>query len=168
MATRPRQTVQTDRTTDRVLTGVHGLDEILGGGLPSHRIYLLDGEPGTGKTTIAMQFLLEGRARGERGLYVTLSETAEELRDAAASHGWTLDGIDIVELSAVQDNPSDEAYTLFHPAEVELQQTVEAVLKEVDRHRPARVVFDSLSEMRMLARDPAASRTDRKSATAAC
>jgi len=136
-----------------VLTGVHGLDEILGGGLPRHRIYLLDGEPGTGKTTIAMQFLLEGRSHGERGLYVTLSETAEELRDAAASHGWTLEGIDIVELSAVQDGPADEAYTLFHPAEVELQQTVEAVLKEVDRHRPARVVFDSLSEMRMLARD---------------
>ena len=127
---------------------------MLGGGLPRHRIYLLDGEPGTGKTTIALQFLLEGRRNGERGLYVTLSETAEELEGAAVSHGWSLDGIDIVELSAVQEAPTDEAYTLFHPAEVELQQTVEAVLTEVDKHRPARVVFDSLSEMRMLARDP--------------
>jgi circadian clock protein KaiC len=153
LATQRQQTDQTDRSTERVLTGVRGLDEIFGGGLPPHRIYLLDGEPGTGKTTIALQFLMEGRARGERGLYVTLSETAEELNAAATSHGWSLDGIDIVELSAVQGDATDEAYTLFHPAEVELQQTVEAVLREVDKHQPTRVVFDSLSEMRMLARD---------------
>lgn len=149
-------TETTQHLTDsraRAGTGVGGLDAILGGGLPKNRLYLLDGEPGTGKTTLALQFLLEGRAQGERGLYVTLSETAEELRAAAASHNWSLDGIQIVELSAVQGETADEAYTLFHPAEIELQQTVEAVLAQVDKYRPGRVVFDSLSEMRMLARD---------------
>jgi circadian clock protein KaiC len=134
--------------------GVPGLDDIIDGGLPRHRLYLIDGEPGAGKTTLALQFLLEGLALGERGLYVTLSETKDELTAAAESHGWSLDGIDIVELSAIQGAVPEEAYTLFHPAEVELQQTVDAVLSEVDRHKPARVVFDSLSEMRMLARDP--------------
>jgi circadian clock protein KaiC len=139
---------------DRALLGVKGLDEILGGGVPRNRIYLFDGEPGTGKTTLALQFLLEGRSRGERGLYVTLSETAEELTAAAQSHGWSLDDITIVELSAIQGAVTEHEYTLFHPAEVELQQTVNAVLAEVSRHEPTRVVFDSLSEMRMLARDP--------------
>jgi circadian clock protein KaiC len=130
------------------------LDEIIGGGLPRDRLYLVDGEPGTGKTTLAMQFLLEGRARGERGLYVTLSETAEELAAAAHSHGWSLDDIGILELSSIQGEEPEEAYTLFHPAEVELQETIDAVLEQVDARRPTRVVFDSLSEMRMLARDP--------------
>jgi circadian clock protein KaiC len=138
----------------RALFGVKGLDDILSGGLPRDRLYLLDGEPGTGKTTLAMQFLLEGRAHGERGLYVTLSETREELSAAGASHGWQLDDINIVELSAVQGQEPEEIYTLFHPAEIELQHTVESILNLVTEHRPARVVFDSLSEMRMLARDP--------------
>lgn len=133
--------------------GVPGLDEILRGGLPRNRIFLIDGVPGTGKTTLALQFLLEGRAHGERGLYVTLSETKEELQAAAKSHGWSLEGIEIVELSALTGEASDEAYTLFHPAEVELQQTVEVILSEIERHAPQRVAFDSLSEMRMLARD---------------
>lgn len=137
----------------RAHMGVRGLDAVLKGGLPRNRLFLIDGAPGTGKTTLALHFLLEGRSRGERGLYVALSETSEELRAAADSHGWSLDGIDIVELSALAGENSDEAYTLFHPAEVELQQTVEVVLAEVERHRPDRVVFDSLSEMRMLARD---------------
>ena len=137
----------------RARMGVRGLDVVLNGGLPRNRLFLIDGSPGTGKTTLALQFLLEGRSQGERGLYVTLSETSEELRAAAESHGWSLEGIDIVELSALTGENADEAYTLFHPAEVELQQTVEVVLSEVDRHRPERVVFDSLSEMRMLARD---------------
>lgn len=142
----------TDRGRARI--GVRGLDEVLAGGLPRDRLYLIDGEPGTGKTTIALQFLLEGRQQGERGLYITLSETAEELRTAAESHGWSLDGIAVLELSSIQGDESEEAYTLFHPAEVELQHTIDAVLQRVDEHRPARVVFDSLSEMRMLARDP--------------
>ena len=138
----------------RAPTGVRGLDEVLGGGLPRDRLYLVDGEPGTGKTTLALQFLLEGAARGERGLYVTLSETADELHAAADSHGWSLAGIEVFELSAADGDEPEEAYTLFHPAEVELQQTVGTVLEAVERHRPGRAVFDSLSEMRLLARDP--------------
>jgi circadian clock protein KaiC len=138
----------------RASTGIRGLDDILGGGLPRNRLYLIDGEPGTGKTTLGLQFLLAGREAGERLLYVTLSESADELRASAAAHGWSLDGIEIFELSAVAGDEPDEAYTLFHPAEVELQQTVSAVFAAVERSRPARAVFDSLSEMRMLARDP--------------
>jgi circadian clock protein KaiC len=141
-------------TPTRASTGVRGLDTILGGGLPVDRLYLVDGEPGTGKTTLAVQFLLEGVRNGERGLYVTLSETAEELRATAESHGWSLDGIEIFELYAASDREEEEAYTLFHPAEVELQQTIGMVLEAVERLDPLRVAFDSLSEMRLLARDP--------------
>ena len=143
-----------DHSEDRVSTGVDGLDEILGGGLPRNRLYLIDGEPGTGKTTLGLQFLLAGRAAGERLLYVTLSESADELRASARSHGWSLDGVEIFELATATADEPDEAYTLFHPAEVELQQTVSAVFSAVERSRPSRAVFDSLSEMRMLARDP--------------
>lgn len=135
-------------------TGIKGLDEILGGGLPENHIYLIDGEPGAGKTTMALQFLLTGAAQGQRGLYVTLSESRAELLDVAASHGWDLRGIDIFELSSLGLTEAEEGYTLFHPAEVELQQTVDAILKAVDEHAPRRVVFDSLSEMRLLAREP--------------
>jgi circadian clock protein KaiC len=138
----------------RARTGVAGLDDILGGGLPTNHLYLLDGEPGTGKTTLALQFLLEGVAKGERGLYVTLSESSAELKAVAISHGWDLDGIEIFELSKDGALDREEGYTIFHPAEVELQQTVDEVLKVVERHNPARVAFDSLSEMRLLAREP--------------
>lgn len=131
-----------------------GLDDILGGGLPTNHLYLLDGEPGTGKTTIALQFLLEGVAKGERGLYVTLSESTEELTAVASSHGWSLDGIEVFELSKSTGLDIEEGYTIFHPAEVELQQTVDEVLKTVERLNPKRVAFDSLSEMRLLAREP--------------
>jgi circadian clock protein KaiC len=137
---------------ERALTGVEGLDAILGGGLPRNHLYLLDGEPGTGKTTLALQFLLEGARRGERGLYVTLSESTLELEGVAESHGWVLDAIEIFELSAASGEPAAE-YTLFHPAEVELQETVGEVIGAVGRANPSRVVFDSLSEMRLLARD---------------
>lgn len=143
-----------DGANDRVGTGIAGLDGILGGGYPAHRLHLIDGDPGTGKTTLALQFLLSGRAEGERCLYVTLSETAEELRASAQSHGWSLEGIEVFELAATPGEEPEDAYTLFHPAEVELQQTVGAVLEAVERYGPSRVVFDSLSEMRMLARDP--------------
>ena len=135
-------------------TGAAGLDEVLGGGLPPHRLYLLAGEPGTGKTTVALQFLLAGAARGERGLYVTLSESREELREVAASHGWSLDPIEIFELGGEDAAAANDGYTLFHPAEVELQHTMERVLAAVARTEPRLVVFDSLSEMRLLARDP--------------
>ena len=138
----------------RVSTGIEGLDEILGGGLPSRHLYLIDGEPGTGKTTLALQFLLAGTASGARGLYVTLSETRAELTQVAESHGWTLDNVDVFELSAAETGAMDEGYTLFHPAEIELQQTMDAVLSSVEKSGATLVVLDSLSEMRLLARDP--------------
>jgi circadian clock protein KaiC len=144
------------RTTSASLVrfGITGLDQILGGGLSPNHLYLIDGDPGTGKTTVGLQFLLEGRAHGERVMYVTLSETAEELRATATSHGWSLDDVDIFELSAAQPAAPAEAYTLFHPSEIELQETVETVLAAIQERNPTRVVLDSLSEMRLLARDP--------------
>ncbi|HEV2843329.1 MAG TPA: ATPase domain-containing protein, partial [Thermoanaerobaculia bacterium] len=138
----------------RASTGVEGLDQIIGGGFPQHRMYLVEGDPGAGKTTLALQFLLAGAAKGEAGVYATLSETEEELRDVARSHGWSLDGITICELQTAEESlKADSQYTLFHPSEVELSETTRAVLDTVDRVKPSRVVFDSLSEMRLLARD---------------
>lgn len=138
-----------------VATGIVGLDDILGGGFSANRIYLIEGDPGSGKTTLALQFLLEGRRLGEEGLYVSLSETKEELEGVAHSHGWSLDGIHAYELL-----PSDETLNpdaqgrLFHPSEVELNDTTRSILSEVARREPTRVVFDSLSEMRLLAQHP--------------
>jgi circadian clock protein KaiC len=138
----------------RMKTGVTGLDTLLDGGLPARRLHLIEGDPGTGKTTLALQFLLEGRSLGETCLYITLSETAVELRSVASSHGWSLHGIEIFELA--RPNPLGEAeqYTLYHPSEIELGEMVKSVVEITDRTRPARVVVDSLSEMRLLARDP--------------
>jgi circadian clock protein KaiC len=137
---------------DRVRTGVSGLDDVLSGGLIRNRIYLIDGDPGAGKTTLSIQFLKEGVARGEKCLYITLSETKEELTAGAASHGWTLDGIDVVELVS-EEGGLDEAaqVTMYHPSEVELSETTKRVLAAVEKVNPSRVVFDSLSEMRLLA-----------------
>lgn len=142
-----------DKTRERAPTGIAGLDQLLHGGLPGGRLYLIEGEPGAGKTTLAMQFLLEGRRAGERGLYVTLSETTEELHHAAASHGWSLDGIEVFQLAPIGERAADE-YTLYHPAEIELADLTKAVLQHVGATRPSRVVFDSLSELRLLAREP--------------
>ena len=134
-----------------VPTGVEALDRILDGGLTPHRLYLIEGVPGSGKTTMAMQFLIEGVARGEKVLYVTLSETEEELREAAASHGWSLD-VHIHELVPVGDQLDPESqYTMFHPSEVELAETTRRILQQVERLQPQRVVFDSLAEIRLLA-----------------
>jgi circadian clock protein KaiC len=132
--------------------GIEGLDDVLGGGLPRNRIYLIQGDPGVGKTTLALQFLLEGARRGESSLYITLSETKEELEIVAESHGWDLKKIRLFELSSMEENLKGETEnTFFHPAEVELNRTTKALLDEVERVKPLRVVFDSLSEMRMLA-----------------
>jgi circadian clock protein KaiC len=141
-------------TTNRARTGIPGLDEIIGDGLPANHLYLIDGAPGSGKTTLALQFLLEGVRLGERGLYVTLSESHDELLEVASSHGWSLDGIEVFELSTLGLSAAEEGYTMFHPSEVELQETVDSILKTVQKQSPQRVVFDSLSEMRLLAREP--------------
>jgi circadian clock protein KaiC len=137
---------------DRSRTGVAGLDSILRGGLPANRLYVVEGEPGSGKTTLAMQFLLEGISRGETALYVTLSETADELTQVAESHGWSLKGMHLLELGALGERLADGSdYTVFHPADVELQETVKRVQAEVERLKPQRVVLDSVSELKILA-----------------
>jgi circadian clock protein KaiC len=135
-------------------TGIEGLDRLLLGGLTPNRMYLVEGRPGTGKTTMAMQFLLAGKARGERCLYVALSETVAEIGAVAASHGWSLEGIELFELLAAQSAAAEDQYTLYHPAEVELGETVRALLDVVERVKPSRIVLDSLSELKLLARDP--------------
>ena len=137
---------------DRSKTGIAGLDLIIGSGLIPGRLYLIDGNPGTGKTTLALQFLLEGVRSGERCLYVTLTETREELASGALSHGWSLDGIEVLELIADADELSAEGdLTMLYPSEVELTETIQKVLEAMERVKPSRMVFDSLSEMRLLA-----------------
>jgi circadian clock protein KaiC len=140
-------------TTYLAATGVEGLDHLLRGGFPSRRMYLLEGAPGTGKTTLALQFLLEGRRLGEPCLYVTLSETIEELSAVARSHGWSLEGIDCLQPASFIDTSGSE-YTLYHPADVELGDLTKVVFERIETVRPARAVIDSLSELRLLARDP--------------
>lgn len=136
----------------RCSTGIPGLDHVLSGGLIASRLYLIDGDPGAGKTTLALQFLREGATHGERCLYVTLSETAGELRAGAHSHGWTLDGVEIIELiSDDRDLDGDGELTMYHPSEVELTDTTKRLLQAVERLKPHRMVFDSLSELRLLA-----------------
>ena len=135
-------------------TGIAGLDDILRGGFASNHLYLIEGDPGTGKTTVALQFLLEGARLGQKGLYITLSESKTELLEIADSHGWSLDDINLFELTPDENHLKPEAqYTVFNPSEVELADTTSAVLAEVERLQPTRLVFDSLSELRMLARD---------------
>ena len=137
----------------RISTGITGLDDILGGGFPGGHLYVVEGDPGTGKTTIGLQFLRAGAAAREQVLYIALSETGRELDETAASHGWSLDAVDVYELTAAIGPEPDSQYTVFHPAEVELGETLKAVFDRVDRTRARRVVIDSLSEMRLLARD---------------
>lgn len=133
-------------------TGIPGLDSILGGGLTPDRLYLIEGEPGTGKTTTALHFLAEGVRRGESVVYITLAESAEELRDVAASHGWTMDGIYIHEVVASDDIlETEQQYTMFHPSEVEMGSTTQLILSVIDERKPTRVVLDSLSELQLLA-----------------
>lgn len=140
------------QNTERAKTGIKGLDEILCGGLIAQRLYLLDGNPGAGKTTLALQFLLEGVRTGEKCLYVTLSETKGELQAGAESHGWSLEGIEIIELIADEkDLDSDQQLTMLPPSEVELSETTRNIIEAVKRGAPSRMVLDSLSELRLLA-----------------
>jgi circadian clock protein KaiC len=137
----------------RLRTGVAGLDDILNGGFPAQRVYLVQGDPGAGKTTLALQFLLEGARRGEGVLYVSLSETERELAGVAEGHGWSLEGLSIQEVSSDLTREELET-TLYEPAEVELGERMRALLEEMDRLRPARMVLDSCSELRLLAQSP--------------
>lgn len=151
MTAQPSQAVEMERCS----MGVAGLDEVLHGGLPRNRLYLVQGDPGVGKTTLAMQFLIAGVAAGETGLYITLSETKEEIFMVARSHGWDLTGVHLYELSAIEEQIRGEnESTFFHPSEMELSKTTDALIAEVMRVNPTRVVFDSLSEMRMLSETP--------------
>jgi len=133
-------------------TGIAGLDDILAGGLVRDRVFLLEGSPGTGKTTAAMSFLLAGAAAGERTLYVTLSETEDELRDTARSHGWTLDGVEVFELVPPESLLDEQQQqSLLYSSDLELGETTRMIFEAVERLKPARVVIDSLSEIRLLA-----------------
>ncbi|HEX6802465.1 MAG TPA: ATPase domain-containing protein [Terriglobales bacterium] len=136
-------------------SGCPGLDDILAGGFPSGHVYLLEGEPGTGKTTLALQFMAEGLRIGEKVLYVALSESREDLMMVARAHGFQIEGVRILELKPNEEELKPEGqYTVFHPAEVELNDRVQMIMTEVDVHRPDRLVIDGLSEVRMLAKDP--------------
>jgi circadian clock protein KaiC len=136
----------------RSKTGIPGFDDVVCGGLIPDRLYLVDGNPGAGKTTFALQYLLEGVAAGDRCLYVTLSETREELTSGAESHGWSMDGIEVFEVIAdANDLDGEGDLTMLNPSEVELTATTRKVLAEVERLKPRRMVFDSLSELRLLA-----------------
>src|ERR1043166_6496579 len=137
---------------ERCSSGVQGLDDILCGGLPRYCFYLIQGDPGSGKTTLALQFLLEGVRCGEPVFYVTLSETRKELLKVTRSHGWSLEDIPLLELSAIEQLLRPEAQTtVFHSSEVELNKVSKLLIDEVGKTRPARMVFDSLSEFRLLA-----------------
>ncbi len=145
-------TVSTKLTGARSPSGIEGLDDILAGGLPREGFYLVQGDPGSGKTTLALQFLLEGVRRGEKTFYITLSETKQELLKVARSHGWSLDTIPVLDLSVVESLLRPEAQTtVFHPSEVELTKVSQLLLDEVRKVKPARVAFDSLSEFRLMA-----------------
>jgi circadian clock protein KaiC len=140
---------------ESLLTGVDGLDDVLQGGLPAGRLYLIEGDPGSGKTTVGVQFLMHGAQRGEPCLFVTLSESVDDLRHAAASHGWNLEGINFMELIPSEESlGTDASYRMYHPSEVELGETIRTVLMEAERIRPSRVVVDSVSELRLLAANP--------------
>jgi circadian clock protein KaiC len=139
----------------RASSGCGGLDDVLGGGFPRGYFYLLEGEPGTGKTTLALQFISDGLRNGEKVLYITLSESPEDLKIVAGSHGIELEGAKFVELKPdEEDLKPNGQYTVFHPSEIELGDRLQAIVSEVEQYKPDRLVIDALSELRMLAKDP--------------
>jgi circadian clock protein KaiC len=135
-------------------TGIYGLDDVLRGGFPKGHFFLVEGEPGSGKTTLGLQFLMDGAMRGESVLYVTLSESRREIEKVARSHRWSLNKVNLYEITPRDQSlrPEDQ-YSAFHPSDVEFEDTAQTILAEVERVQPARVVLDSLSEIRLLARD---------------
>ena len=138
----------------RIATGVPGLDDILHGGLPAGQLYLLEGDPGTGKTTLAMQFILAGVRNGERALYVTLSEPRSELESSAIAHGWSPEDLPIAEFVPAEASlRPEQQYTMFHPSEIELSDTIQRLVQLFNEQKPTRIVIDSLSELRLLADD---------------
>src|ERR1700744_1917017 len=139
----------------RLKTGISGLDDILGGGLPVGQMYLVEGTPGTGKTTLAMQFVMAGNRDGQNGLYVTLSESKVELESTAKSHGWRTEDISIEEFVPAEASLSPEQqYAVFHPSEVELASTIQKLTSLIEDRKPSRLVIDSFSELRLVAADP--------------
>jgi len=132
-------------------TGIEGLDRILNGGFPRNHVYLVQGDPGVGKTTLSLQFLLEGARAGEKGLYITMSESENDLRAVAKAHGWDLAGIQICEQLVGENELSEQDSTIFQAAEIELGPAIRTMLDEIERVKPDRVVLDSLSEIRLLA-----------------
>jgi circadian clock protein KaiC len=146
---------QNSDSTRFLSTGIPGLDTILGGGLTSDRLFLVEGEPGTGKTTLALQFLYEGVRRGESVIYITLAETRVELKAVAASHGWSMDGIHVEDIIPDENilHP-EQQFTIFHPSEIEMGMTTQRILDAIEKFKPTRVVLDSLSELQLLAESP--------------
>src|ERR1700682_2422040 len=142
-----------EQIAEKAKSGIWGLDNILSGGFTRGHVFLVEGAPGTGKTTVALQFLLEGTKAGEKCLYITLSETERELRDGAASHGWSLDnGIEVFELLPPESLlDSEQQQSLLYSSDLELGETTKQIFEAVERARPTRVVLDSLSEIRLLA-----------------
>jgi circadian clock protein KaiC len=155
LKSQPLKSQTTEHPDDGLVPfGVQGLDDILRGGLPEHCVYVLTGEPGSGKTTLAMQFLMEGARRGEPCLYVTLAESRREIEKVAKSHGWDLQGIEMCELIPSETNlGAGSQLTVFNPSEFELGETTEAMIAAVEKHRPRRIIIDSLSELRLVAQN---------------
>ncbi len=147
--------MQRTSSNGRAGTGIDGLDAVLGGGLPRRRLYIVEGASGTGKTTLGLQFCMEGVRNGESVVYISLSETSEELHEVIESHGWSADGLHIVSFPDTgEEGAPGEEYTLFHPSEVELGQATNRVLEAVEKFKPQRLVLDTLSGLRLMADDP--------------
>jgi circadian clock protein KaiC len=141
--------------SERASSGLTDLDEILGGGFVLGRLHLVESRPGTGKTTLGMQFVLAGRDRNEKVLYVSMSETRDELEAVASAHRWSLEGVEMCELVPPDAEDGDgNRQTMFRPSEVELGEIMRLLCDEIERIDPARIVLDSLSEMRLLAQNP--------------